>query len=99
MGVPTAVYYSVAIQSIKRCVFILCQWLHIIKQSAFPDHIVLNVENIEVAVVQNNKTKIEHLFNLTLQAPVHSVIYLHAYFSFLKQLAFEFSFVTHAIHK
>ena len=36
------------------------------KKSAFPHHIVLNVENIEVAVVQNNKTKTEHLFNLTL---------------------------------
>ena len=28
---------------------------------AFSNHIVLNLENIEVAVVQNNKTKMEHL--------------------------------------
>ena len=53
---------------------------------AFSHHIVLNLENIEVAVVQNNKSKMEHLFILTLQASVHSVIYLHAYFSFLKNL-------------
>ena len=33
---------------------------------AFSHHIVLNLENIEVAVVQNNKTKMELLFNLTL---------------------------------
>ena len=33
---------------------------------AFSHHIVLNLEHIEVAVVQNNKTKMEHLFNLTL---------------------------------
>ena len=90
MGVPTAVYYLVAIQSIKRCDFILCQWLYYIKQSAFPHHIVLNVENIEVAVVKNNKTKMEHFFNLTLQTPVQSVIYLHAYFSFLKNLHLNF---------
>ena len=82
-----------------KCDILSCANGCILKKSAFPHHIVLNVENIEVAVVQNNKTKMEHLFNLTLQAPVHSVIYLHAYFSFLKQLAFEFSFVTHAIHK
>ena len=28
--------------------------------------------------------------SLVCQAPVHSVIYLHVYFSFLKKLAFEF---------
>ena len=33
---------------------------------AFSHHIVLNLENIEVAVVQNNTTKMEHLFSLTL---------------------------------
>ena len=32
---------------------------------AFFHHNVLNLENIEVAVVQNNKTKLEYLFNIT----------------------------------
>ena len=29
-------------------------------------HIVLNLEKTEVAIVQNDKTKLEHLFNLIL---------------------------------
>ena len=34
---------------------------------AFFHHIVLNLENIEVAVAEvNNKTKLEYLFNITV---------------------------------
>ena len=63
MGVLTAEYYSI---DWKMIFYPVSMAVFYKTTGAFSHHIVLNLENIEVAVVQDNKTIMEHVFNLTL---------------------------------